>query len=130
MMARTFCQDFARDDGRWVTVEFSYAGGSDTTYSPMNGACGGDGCEVEIISVWPNSEAYERFAGVRNRLQWPRRPHPLWRRPFAWLALAGVELVMWVWERFYRLSDTERERMEAWIAEHHVDDPYEPEDYL
>jgi hypothetical protein len=51
-MAQTFFRDTKRDDGTAITVEFSYAHGSETTYSPRYGADGGDPPEAEIICAF------------------------------------------------------------------------------
>jgi hypothetical protein len=52
-MAMTYFQKFTKDDGTPIEVEYSFSPGSETTYSPAYGACGGDACEVEIIESWP-----------------------------------------------------------------------------
>jgi hypothetical protein len=128
-MGATYFQNFTRGNGQPITVEYSFAPGSETTYSPANGACGGDGCEVEIIASWPNTKAFDIACKRRNDLAWSK--WPLWRWPFNWIELHAVNLVIWGYERTARLATAERESFEAWIAEHHVyEDPYEPEDYL
>lgn len=124
-MSATHFHDFTRDDGSPVTVEYSFSAGSPTTYSPHSGACGGDPCEVEIISVMPNTPGYEALC----------------RRS---LELARVDIVlMSADEREERrevdeaieaakkncvLTDAEDERMTEWLIEHHVD-MGEPEDW-
>jgi len=55
-MPRTYFQDFNREDGTSITVEYSFSPGSPTTYSPMIGACGGDACDVEIIKAFTDTE--------------------------------------------------------------------------
>lgn len=55
-MSYTYFQDFISDDGDPITVEYSFAGGSDTNYSPLHGASGGDGYEVEIIKAWGRND--------------------------------------------------------------------------
>lgn len=125
-MARSCSYDFVKDNGLPVTVDFTYSPGSETTYSPMNGACGGDPCEVSIDDSWPNTNAFNELYSLRNDLDWTARP--LWKRPVAWIALQFVEIAVWYQHRSARLTDAERERMEAWIAENHVYEPYE-EDY-
>ncbi|WP_050400457.1 hypothetical protein [Bradyrhizobium embrapense] len=125
-MGATYFQDFTRDNGYPVTVEYGYSPGSETTYSPMHGACGGAPCEIQIVSSMPNTPAFERFSGIYNHLRWGRRQ--AWQRPAFELAAAIVRLCRWIWEFRARLSTEERERMEEWLAEHHVYEPYEPED--
>jgi hypothetical protein len=95
----------------------------------MYGACGGDGCEASITSVWPNTKGYQRLCRLSLDLSsdWSRAPKLL--RPQYLLAIKMVDALIWVLERRARLTDAEYERMEAWIIEHHeYDDPYEPED--
>lgn len=125
-MGETYFQNFTRDNGKPVTVEYGYSPGSDTTYSPMYGAVGGDGCDIQIVTSWPNTGGYNRLFSFRTRLELD--PRPTWQRPFAAVALAFVDVTIWIWERWTCLTDAERERMEAWLAEHHVYEPYE-EDY-
>jgi hypothetical protein len=120
-------QDFCLDDGRPVTVEYTYRPGSETTYSPMYGADGGDGCEVEITNCWPRSEAYEEFCRRRNARKWEERS--VWTRPFAWIELQFVSTAIWLFEQSVRLTDDEYQRMEVWLIENHVYEPYEPEDF-
>ena len=50
-MHTTF-HDYKRPDGTVITVEYGYDGGSPTTYSPLSGACGGDGAEVTIVTAF------------------------------------------------------------------------------
>src|ERR1700733_8287091 len=68
-MPRTFFQDFKRDNGDPVTVEYSYSVGSETTYSPHSGACGGDPCEVEITAWWPNVQEYHDLHSKKTDLE-------------------------------------------------------------
>ncbi|WP_027578412.1 hypothetical protein [Bradyrhizobium sp. Ai1a-2] len=126
-MAQTYFQNFCKDNGFQVTVEYSYRPGSETTYSPKFGADGGDPCDVYIIASWPNSSEFDRICGIRNDLHWSR--HPGWKKPFVWLALQILRLEIWLRELPAALSEAERERMEEWLIEHHVYEPYEPEEY-
>lgn len=49
----THFQDFKRDDGTEITVEYQVEGrNSPTTYSPMYGADGGDAAEFIILKAW------------------------------------------------------------------------------
>jgi len=52
---RTTFHDFKRADGSEVTVEYGFYGGSETTYSPHSGACGGDAAEVEIVTAFDDN---------------------------------------------------------------------------
>lgn len=127
-MAQTFFQDFAKDNGAPITVEYSFAPGSETTYSPMNGAVGGDPCEVEIVNSWPRSEKYDRL--IERRMNLETTP---FGKPRSLLMMSGDDLhhlhdldeSIAKGDRAAELTDAERERMEAWIAEHHVYEPYE-----
>lgn len=127
-MSGTHFQDFKRDNGYPITVEYSFSPGSETTYSPMYGAVSGDPCEVGIVAAWPNTPRFDRLYGLRNRLAWIASPW--WMRPSRFIARWAVEAVIWLWGMRARLSDTERERMEAWIAEHRVDEICDESDYL
>lgn len=118
--------DFEKDNGQPVTVEFSYSPGSDMTYSPMYGACGGDGCEVYVISSWPRDAGYDYLCGRYNDLSWNR--HHALMRPLAWVALQFIKLAMWFREYRARLTVAESDRMADWVAEHHEYEPPEFED--
>ncbi|TAI67629.1 hypothetical protein [Bradyrhizobium sp. Leo170] len=126
-MAQTFFQDFRKDNGFPVTVEYSYRPGSETTYSPRFGAEGGDPCDICIIASWPNTPEYNRVFGILRNLEWGR--HPRWLTPFVWLALQTVKLDIWLRELPAALSEAERERMEEWLIEHHVYEPSEEDFY-
>jgi len=130
MMARTYFQDFTKDDDTPITVEYSFSPGSETTYSPAYGACGGDACEVEIISSWPRSEEYERLVERKMNLETTPFGKP---RSLALMGaddlhqLNDLEAAIAKGDKAAELTDAERERMEAWICEHHEYEPYEPE---
>lgn len=121
--------NFTKDNGLPVTVDFDYSPGSETTYSPMNGACGGDGCEVSITAVWPNTWTYDRLLKLSLDLGSDLTGASVLTRPFYLLARAMVEIPIWLLERRARLTDAERERMEEWIIEHHEYEPPDEEDY-
>lgn len=128
-MPQTFFQDFNRDNGNPITVEYSYSPGGETDYSPAFGASGGDPCEVTIVSSWPNTPAYERLSGILFDLRWSRHKFKWWQLPAVWVADKIVGATQWVWGLRARLTTSERERMEGWIAERHVFEPSE-EDYF
>ena len=68
-MARTLFQDFTRDNGLPVTVEYAVEGSySQTTYSPHSGADGGDFPEFIIVKVWPNTRFHNRLARIAVHL--------------------------------------------------------------
>jgi hypothetical protein len=114
--------NFQKANGMKVFVEYDFAPGSETTYSPMSGACGGDPCEVTITSVWPDTDFFEDLCETTNILAD--------ERPFLWRTRRGaVRLLMKFMEWRCRLTDDEWEAAEAYIAEHHVDDDDYCEDY-
>lgn len=129
-MPETFFQDFTRDDGSPVTVEYSYSPGSETTYSPMSGACGGDGCDVEIVTAWPNTQEYNDLHSRKTDLE-----NSMLGKSVHWLIgadsireeIAKLSSQIDTADETSRLTDSERERMADWIIEHHVYEPYEPE---
>ena len=77
-MARTYFEDFDRDDGSRVTVEYSFAGGSETSYSPLSGASGGDPCEVAIVKAWtPEQLILYTFEALQSwSVQQGQKPAP------------------------------------------------------
>lgn len=114
-MPRTFFQDFERDDGTPITVEYGVEGSySPTTYSPMHGASGGDFPEFTILKAWPRSAEYDALAKQ-------------------WLALlndgpearANIETAMAALEFTDKLTAAETERMEAYLAEHYEEEPFD-----
>lgn len=70
-MAQTYFQDFIRTSGEVITVEYTYTAGSDTTYSPLYGADGGDGAEIEILKAWiePSGEDIQLPDEERERYE-------------------------------------------------------------
>ncbi len=128
-MPRGYTENFTKDNGLPITVEYEYLPGSDTTYSPMYGAVGGDPCEVTITQTWPNTIGFDRLSSYQSHLIWGR--HRWWKRPGVWVARHFfIEWAVWLAARKARLTDSEYERINAWIAENHVwEDPYEPEDH-
>jgi hypothetical protein len=127
-MTRTFFEDFTRDNGLPVTVEYSFAGGSPTTYSPRFGADGGDPCEVEIVQAWPATVGHARLATAALRLSFS--PAPLGQRLGRILAAPLYGLIRL--DEWWRasLTDAERERMEAWLAENHIDEADDEPNWL
>jgi hypothetical protein len=132
-MARTYFQKFTKDDGTPIEVEYSFASGSETTYSPAYGACGGDACEVEILKSWPHNEEYDALVGRQMELE-SSGPYgakisviALQMQPEVRNELEELDRLIETADKTAELSDAERERMEAWICEHHEYEPYEPE---
>lgn len=127
-MTRTFFQDFNKDDGQPVTVEYGVDGSySETNYSPATGACGGDSPEFHIVSSWPNSDEYNELYSRRKAIE------DSWHgKSIMWLIgfsssdtadeLQEINDHLAVLEERAELTDDERDRMLDWIAEHYVED--------
>jgi hypothetical protein len=122
---RTFFQDFKLDNGAPITVEYGYAVGSETTYSPMSGACGGDPCEISILSAWPNTPDFNELCRRFNDLDWKSTGLTPIERLRRFILRMRIKFAEWRCQP----SDAERERMEEWLIEHHVDEPDES-DYI
>ncbi|MCC6776676.1 MAG: hypothetical protein IT537_08580 [Hyphomicrobiales bacterium] len=122
MMARTYFHDFVRDDGRPVTVEYSASGGESDFDHPGH-ICdgGGSGPEICIVDCWPNEPWFDDLARRLNARSWPGHAPTLLDR----LCAAVLRLRHSFHRRRCRLTDAERERMEAHIAENYVEEPYE-----
>lgn len=122
---RTHFQNFLTDDGLPVTVEYSVDGSYVApSYSPMYGADGGDAAEFCIKKVWPNTPGYHALCRQIN-LTCNLHPYFVVRFVWHWWVRLRIALADWA----CTLTDDERERMETWLAEHHVEDDYEPADY-
>lgn len=128
-MARSFYQDFTKDDGLPVTVEYTFNAGSETTYSPASGAHGGDPCEVTIVRSWPNTPEHDDLCARRNALSEAQQRNPFRvdddERQVLWEMNNDIERD----EARAELTDAERDRMEAWLCEHHVDEPDDDIDF-
>jgi hypothetical protein len=105
-MSRTIFENLMRDDGSEVTVEYEH------------GHWGG------IIDVWPATRAYDRISSIA-----------IWRFTGRWWlprtigeCACAVQWVICQWS--CRLTTQERERMEAWIAEHRLEDYSDEPEYL
>lgn len=128
---RTYFQGFTRDNGLPIMVEVGVDGSySPTTYSPMFGAEGGDAATFYILDSWPDTPFHNCLVRIEMSIRWPQRRD---LTPFGWwladLISKPVRALLW-FDAWWRasLTDAERERMEAWLAEHYVDDDdYEPE---
>jgi hypothetical protein len=132
----TYFQKFTKDNGTPIEVEYSFAPGSETTYSPAYGACGGDACEVEIIKSWPDTEEYNTLVGRQIALEYSGTNGgklsvlSLQVMPEVREELEELDRLIEAADKTAELTDAERERMEAWICEHHEYEPYEPEIYF
>lgn len=98
-MALTFYQDFLRDDGSPVTVEYSIR------------ELGG-GCEINIVDAMPNTPEFEALCGqslefCRESGNWAPDSNPFDAE--IKVAKAAIEL-----------TADECDRMVAWLAEHHA----------
>lgn len=121
----TYFQDFCRDDGKPVTVEYGVESYGEPNFDYPGHICdgGGSGHVMQIIDCWPNDAAFEDLARRRNDRSWKKDPS-LVDRVAEWL----LELRMTIAKlRRGTLSSEERERMEAWLDEHHVFEDEEPE---
>lgn len=133
-MAETFFQDFKRDDGSPVTVEYSAIDGE--PYADLPGhICdgGGSGPDAEIITAWPNTEEYNDLHSRRQELtldSYGRQLGPIgvsMMSPELREELDEIDKAIERFDEACRLTDAERKRMTDWIIERHVYEPYEPE---
>lgn len=122
-MPRTYFADFVKDDGRPITVEYNFASGGETTYSPLYGADGGEGCEVEIVDVMPNTEDYEFLC--RELLDLSAKNDPACMAAEVRDRLAELSEAMGLAKAAVALTDGEHERMCAWLTENHAFEPDE-----
>ena len=118
-MPQTYFWNFTRDDGWPVTVEYSFAAGSETTYSPYSGASGGGPCEIQILSVMPNTPEFEELC---------RRAAELDRVSVVLMSAderdeaREIDEAIAAAKMACTLTDAEDERMTEWLIEHHVDE--------
>lgn len=125
-MPRTFFQDFTRDNGDPITVEYGVDGHySPTTYSPSIGAVGGDAPEIYIVSAWPNTDAYNELCRRKREIE----DRGLGKGIQYFLGdkepdeeLHEIEAAIAAADEACQLTDAERERIETWLDENHVDD--------
>jgi hypothetical protein len=113
-MARTHFQNFTRDDGLPVTVEYQVESEGEPDFDHPGHICDGGGSEpvMAIVGAWPNDDAYEHLADRHYRRLLRRG---LWNG----LCRRVLEARMtWAQFRRSRLSPAEVDRMEAWLAEH------------
>ena len=127
-MSRTHFQDFVRDNGLPITVEYSATGGEpDFDYPGHICDGGGSGPEIVILRSWPDTPLHHRLAGISIRLMVGNN-----RTPFGWKVAKAlrrpIELLMRAdeWLRA-NLTAAEDERMSAWLAEHYEEETYEPD---
>lgn len=121
-MTGTYFQDFKRDNGFPITVEYSArAGESDFDYPGHICDGGGSGPEIIILNAWPDTPGHMRLAIIAARLSFSRKT-ALGRRMgrvVAWPVHLLMRLDEW-WRA--SLTDAEIERFSDWLAEHYVDD--------
>jgi hypothetical protein len=130
-MARTHFHDFTKDDGMPITVEYGVEGSySPKTYSPLSGACSGDAPEIGIISAWPQNEEYHRLWRRKSEIEagpYGQTRHLLSFSEEEREELTDLDQAIEAADKTAELTDSERERMEAWLSEHYVEDDPEPE---
>lgn len=133
-MTRTFFQDFTKDNGMPITVEYSLVSVGEP-YADLPGhICdgGGSGPEIEIVTSWPRNEEYDRL--VQRKMDLETTP---FGKPRSLLMMNGDDLhqlrdldaSIAKGDKAAELTDVERERMESWLCEHHVVE-YDEEDYF
>lgn len=126
-MGITYFQDFTRDNGLPITVEYSVTGGEPNFDHPGH-ICDGGGSapEIVILKVWPNTPGHNRLAGIELRLWLNRRT----RLGYIAGRMFGGPLKLLIradeWWRA-SLTNAENDRFSDWLAEHYVEEPYEPE---
>lgn len=116
----TYFQDFIRDNGLPVTVEYSATGGEPDFNFPGH-ICdgGGSGPEIVILQAWPNTPWHHWLAGAELDLWRSRR---VWTPALSWLLKRLSRLDEW-WRA--SLTQAELDRFTDWLAEHYVDEPDE-----
>lgn len=128
-MAATYFQDFTRDNGLPITVEYSATGGEPNFDYPGH-ICdgGGSGPEIVILKAWPNTPGHNRLASADLRFWLNRRTRLgfIAARVFGWPLQMLIRADEW-WRA--SLTDAEYDRFSDWLAEHYVEEPYEPEYY-
>lgn len=104
-MARTYFQDFTRDDGSPITVEY---GMEDET------------CAY-IVDAWPRTEEYNRLWTRKNQIEtgaYGNTRHFLSFTEEEREALDDIDRAIEAAK--FELTDAEHERMGAWLSENHV----------
>jgi hypothetical protein len=126
----THFQDFTRDNGQPVTVEWRVASEGESNFDHPGHICDGGGSEpiIEIVDAWPTSTAHNWLHNADYRL-WHRLHFKGWRmaayRVLRLPIRAAIAVDAW-WRA--SLTDAERERMESWLAERYEPEPYDPAD--
>lgn len=124
-MSATYFQDFKRDNGLPVTVEYSASGGEPDFDHPGH-ICdgGGSGPEIVILKAWPNTPWHNRLAGLEMKI-WLARA----RFGFMALPLRRALNILMRLDEWWRasLTDAECQRFEVYLAENYLEEPYEPE---
>ena len=104
-MARTFFKDFTRDNGDQITVEHQIE----------------DGTCACIIDAWPRTDEYNNLWVMKNAIEsgaYGNRRHALSFDDEEREQLDEIDDAI---ERAkFELTTAERERMEAWLSENHI----------
>lgn len=107
-MAKTYFHEFTRDDGAPITVE----------YRMDDGAC------AAIISAWPRTEEYIRLWTRKNAIEidnYGRSRHFIYFTEEEREELDDIDRAIADADSLCsRLTDAERERMEGWLSENHI----------
>jgi len=107
-VAQTFFKDFTRDNGDPITVE----------YQMDDEVCA---C---IIDAWPRTDEYNNLWVMKNAIEsgaYGNRRHTL---SFDDEEREQLDEIDGAIERAkFELTATERERMEAWLSENHIQEP-------
>lgn len=124
-MGATYFHNFEIDTGKKVTVEYSATGGESNFDHPGH-ICdgGGSGPQIVVLDAFPNDDAYEDLCKRRSARTWKKK------KPTRWDHVAAEALrlrMVWACWRRATLSALERERIEDFLAEHHVEEDPEPE---
>ena len=120
-MTQTFFQDFNRDDGSPVTVEFSHRPGHS------------DG-DIQIVSAWPNTPEYNDLHRRRQDItgNYGQELSPIafsMMSPELQEKLTDIDKAIEHLDESSKLTPAEDDRMCEWLAEHHVFEPYEDYDF-
>jgi hypothetical protein len=107
-MSRTYFKDFTRENGQPITVEYHMEG---------------DTCAC-ITSAWPNTEEYNQLIARQMELQYSgpygKRALVAIMDPDVREELIELDRLIEAEDETARLSDTERERFEAWLSENYI----------
>jgi hypothetical protein len=127
---RTHFQDFVRDNGQPVTVEWRVASEGESNFDHPGHICdgGGSGPIIEIVDVWPNTPRHERLTRLEMNILLACGRNT-WTRLLGIILAAPVHFAAAVdtW-RHATLTEAECEAAEMWLCEHYEPEPYDPAD--